>query len=94
MKELKIELRTQTGKKANGRLRRDGKIPAVLYSKGVESKSISVNIIEWLNANKDAKVEKIVLVDGDKKITAVVKETQVDYLRDVQVHIDFQAVAE
>ncbi|UDQ99224.1 hypothetical protein AAEX28_03850 [Lentisphaerota bacterium WC36G] len=90
MFELKIESRTQTGKNANRRLRKEGKVPAVLYSKGNESQNITVSVNEWLMANKESRPEQVVLVDGDKKITAFVKEVQVDYLRDVQVHIDFQ----
>lgn len=92
MSELKIELRAQTGKNANGRLRKEGKIPAVLYSKGAETKNITVCKTEWLAANKEGRPEQVVLVDGDTKINALVKEVQVDYLRGVQVHIDFQAV--
>jgi len=44
---LNVVSREETGKNPNRRLRRDGKIPAVIYSKGKESKNITLDASEW-----------------------------------------------
>ncbi|HSG63661.1 MAG TPA: 50S ribosomal protein L25, partial [Gammaproteobacteria bacterium] len=41
--ELEFESREQQGKSANRRLRRDGKIPGVLYGAGRDPRSIALN---------------------------------------------------
>jgi large subunit ribosomal protein L25 len=42
-KVLNIELRSKTGKEISRQLRRDGKIPAIVYGKGMEPVSVTVS---------------------------------------------------
>ena len=75
---LNAELRTETGKNANNRLRQKGYIPAVLYSHG-ESKVIQIKKKEFFNAVKSgwAKEKK-----GGKSEEVKEAEDMVDMLLD------------
>lgn len=102
--KLSIKEREQTGNGPARRLRAAGRIPAVVYSKGVEAKSISVevdelkaaivghghNVILELDLGDDAKVLK-----GKKKAVpqyAVVKEIQNHPTKRHWLHVDLHEV--
>ena len=90
--EIAVTARNEFGKNASRRARKEGLVPAIVYSKGCKAgRAIFVKANEWEILSKhDFSV--IYLVDGDKKEPAIVKEVQRNYMKDYVVHIDFQAV--
>lgn len=89
--EINAQERNVFGKGNSRRARKDGLIPAVVYSNGKDTESIFVKDNEWaILANSKAKA--ITLVVGDVKKNVVVKEIQTNYLKGYVVHIDFMEV--
>jgi large subunit ribosomal protein L25 len=90
--EIAAKPRSEFGKNASRRARRAGLVPAVVYSKGQEGSAIYVDAREWAAlCNSDFNL--VTLVDGKKKTAVLVKEVQVNYLKNEYIHIDFQEVA-
>lgn len=95
--KLKANTRTDTGKGPGRALRREGKIPAVLYGQGRQPVMLSVDIVELetiLRENKGAQVIlNLAVQDGDKKSrTAMLKELQTHPLSRKYLHADFYEV--
>jgi len=86
---LKVFLRDKIGKKVKA-LRREGKIPAVLYGPEIEPKNLFVEKKELQELlKKVGEGELISLLLEDKEIPALIKEIQKDYLKDEILHLDF-----
>jgi large subunit ribosomal protein L25 len=96
IRELSVQPREATGKGAVGRLRRQGRIPAILYGGGQPPLPLSVSPTELqraLHAHAAGGVLVSLRLPGeDEPRAAVVRDLQVDPLRDTLLHIDFQAV--
>lgn len=95
MKEVLIEaeLRTVIGKKV-GVLRREGKLPGVIYGHKISPTPILMdlhNVSQQLSAISQSHIVTI-SVDG-KKHAALVREKQRDYIRGTLKHVDFQVVS-
>ncbi|MCX8122631.1 MAG: 50S ribosomal protein L25/general stress protein Ctc [Spirochaetes bacterium] len=90
---LPVEIRTQTGKNANHRLRAQGYIPAVLYAHG-ESQSIMFQKKNFFKIFK-GHISENVLIDLDIKdnpdspVKAFVKDYQRHPITDEILHVDF-----
>lgn len=91
--ELKAELRTVIGKQVNA-LRRQGKLPGVIYGFNVKPTPIVMDLREASNLlNKlPSSALVTVIVDG-KEHNALVREKQIDYIRGTLRHVDFQVVS-
>jgi large subunit ribosomal protein L25 len=96
IRDLSAEPREALGKGAVGRLRRAGRVPAVLYGGGNAPVALSVSPIDvqrTLHGHGGGGVlVNLVLPDGGEPRTAVVRELQYDPVRDTLIHVDFQAV--
>ena len=95
--ELKAAIRTDTGKGRARVLRREGRMPAVLYGPNTDPVMLSVNISELEEALKGSSAGQALLniaVDGEKKgpRTAMIRELQVSPLSRDYLHIDFYEV--
>ena len=90
--ELNVESRNVFGKGNARRARKDGLIPAVVYSKGAAAESIFVKDNEWAALMNNAGVEELALIVGDVKKNVVIKEVQQNFLKGYVVHIDFMEV--
>jgi large subunit ribosomal protein L25 len=92
---LVAEMREATGKGVARRLRAAGRIPAVVYGRGVESKAISVdpNALQRLLQSGGAGMNTLIelSVDGETR-TVLVKELQRDPVRGRPLHSDFYLV--
>jgi large subunit ribosomal protein L25 len=92
---LVAEARDATGKGVARRLRTAGRIPAVVYGRGVESKSISIDpsallrLLQSSGAGINTLVE--LRLDGAAR-TVLVKELQRDPVRGRPLHADFYLV--
>lgn len=88
------ELRTDLGKGASRRLRREGKVPAVLYGAGKEAVSLTLEHDKVNNAADHEGFYAHILtltIDG-KKVEAIVKDMQRHPFKPKLVHLDFQRV--
>jgi len=91
---IEAELRP-TGKNAARRLRRQGKLPGVIYGGGKPGTPVAFPASKLekllLEEHFHATMIEIQLPEGDVR-TAVLKEVQYDPLTDRPIHVDFQEV--
>ena len=92
---VQAEERQETGKGANRRLRMQGKLPAVIYGRGLETLSVSVNLQDVdLILHSEAGHNTIFQLQVSGKLTDVlIKDYQLDPVKGSLLHADFQAVA-
>ena len=96
--ELKTNIRTNTGKGYARELRREGKIPAVLYGPGSETLSLSLLLSDFeqiIKKNRSSQVLlNLVIQNGDSYTKhAIVKEVQSEPVTNNLRHIDFYEIA-
>ena len=96
--ELNAKVRTNTGNGAARSLRREGKIPAVLYGRDTESVSLSVDIKELETALKKGSIGQslfnLQIQNGDTySKTVMIKELQYHPLSLNFLHADFYEIA-
>ena len=89
--EIAVQPRSEFGNNAARRARNAGLIPAIIYGKGQEPRAIYLNAGDWISLAQHHH-HLIYLVDGDRKQAALVKEVQINHLKNYYVHVDFQAV--
>lgn len=90
---IKAEARKEFGKGAARRIRRDGKIPAVIYGHGNEPIHVTMPGHDTMMAIKHGGANALLHVEIDgKSHLALTKQVQVDPIRRVLEHIDFVAV--
>ena len=91
-KELIIEKRENNGKRSNWRLRRTGKIPAVIYG---HQKPIAICVNEHEFNTKFKAISENIIIElklGDKKYNTLVKDYQEDILSGKILHLDFYEI--
>jgi large subunit ribosomal protein L25 len=90
---LEVDARPERGTRATRRLRRDGFVPGVVYGGTGQEDAVSFKV--------NARVLRQVLVDGSalidlqvdgKKLPVIVKDRQLDPVRDELIHIDLLEV--
>ena len=90
---LKATKRDVVGKKV-GALRRQGKLPAVLYGHRIETTAIMVDAHESSQTLSHLTSSSLVMINLDgKEYLARVREKQRDYIKNRLVHLDFQVVS-
>jgi large subunit ribosomal protein L25 len=92
--QIVAEPRSGTGKGIVGRLRAEGRVPAVVYGAEVESTPVHVNALELFHAlhtEAGANVLINLQVDGDEHLT-IVREVQRHPVRGDLLHVDFVAL--
>ncbi|MCD6343755.1 MAG: 50S ribosomal protein L25, partial [Spirochaetaceae bacterium] len=90
--QLVVEKREASNKGAARELRRNGRIPAVLYGEG-EPKAVSVDAREWALGFQNISGNTIVKLKIDKdEHNVLIKDTQDDILSGKVRHIDFYAI--
>jgi large subunit ribosomal protein L25 len=90
---LKATKRDVVGKKV-GALRRQGKLPAVLYGHRIETSPILLDTYEGSQTLSRLTSSSLVTIDLDgKQYLAQVREKQRDILKNRLVHVDFQVVS-
>lgn len=87
---LKAESRNEVGKKFAKKLRREGRIPAIIYGEDTESIPISLAVSDIKAILKSKSGENTVLTihQENAKMDAMLKEVQFDYLSDNIIHAD------
>ncbi|GAA1669279.1 50S ribosomal protein L25/general stress protein Ctc [Kribbella yunnanensis] len=94
MAEVKIqaESRTEFGKGAARRIRRDNKVPAVLYGHGTDPVHITLPGHDTMLALKTANALLLIEVAGSESLLALPKQVQRDPLKGTIEHVDLVIV--
>lgn len=95
---LKAETRKGTGKGFARKFRKDGKIPAILYGRDVESVPINISAREWETLMRRVRKNVILTMEihSDKGVEnrpVMIKKVDTGYLGDDVNHIDFLQVS-
>ena len=94
-RKLKAEPRDGTGKGAARKIRAGGRVPAVVYGRGVDAMPVTVDAKELFHLlHTDAGMN--VLVDlhvNSDQMLAMPREIQRDHIRGTFVHVDFLRIA-
>jgi large subunit ribosomal protein L25 len=101
MEKINLEalVRKETGKSAAKHVRQNDMVPAIVYKDGESGSSVKVGRKELLKAlHTEAGLNAIItleIADGDAvdTRTVIVKETQIDPLTDMVLHVDFHEIS-
>jgi large subunit ribosomal protein L25 len=90
---LPAEHRKVIGKKVKV-LRREGKLPAIVYGSGIEPTPIVMDLRDVTRSLRSVTSSTLVMLDieGQEQL-ALVRDRQVDRLKNLILHIDFLAVS-
>ena len=96
---LNAALRDEQGKAAARRMRREGRIPAVIYGHGEETRSLSLDAHEFEMLVKRHSLDTTIIdlsIEGAKKkggkVQALVSEVQRHPFKPLVLHVDFQQI--
>lgn len=96
---LKAALRTETGKGAMRRLRREGRIPAVVYGRGEETRALSLDAHDFDMLVKhhalDTTLVELTVEGAGRKggtVRTLVTEVQAHPYKPQVLHVDFQQI--
>ena len=94
---LKADIREETGKEANNRLRNAGSVPAVVYKKGEKTQLLKVDASELFHILHTSAGENVIITlkikDAKKEKTVIIKESQHHPIKGNMVHIDFHEIS-
>ena len=95
--DLKAQVRKKTGKGSARTLRREGRVPAVLYGQKTESIMLSIDIREFEKIVKKANIGSLLLnlqIQNGKTLTrpAMIKELQTNPVTGAYIHVDFYEI--
>jgi large subunit ribosomal protein L25 len=93
---LIAEMRDDRGKGASRRLRRQGKVPAIIYGAGREPRALMFDHNKVLRELENASFYSSILTIkvGDESRAAIVKDIQRHPAKKIILHIDFQRIVE
>lgn len=92
--KIEAQVREEQGTGASRRLRREGKVPAVVYGAGEAAQAVAVDHKEMFYAlQKEAFFTQVLkLAFGGKEHNVIVRDYQMHPFKRQVLHIDFQAV--
>ncbi|MDG5487960.1 50S ribosomal protein L25/general stress protein Ctc [Sphingomonas sp. BGYR3] len=92
---LSAETRERVGKGASRALRREGRVPAVIYGNKQEPTAISLNERELMKALMTGHfMNSVIMVDvGGKAVRTLAKDVTLDVVTDRPVHVDFLRIS-
>ena len=91
---IKASARPRSGKGAARTARREGKVPGVIYGGNSEPETISLDHNElWKTVLRGRFLATVFEIDVDGRKTRVVpRDLQLDPVKDIPIHVDFQRV--
>ena len=90
---IQAEKRALVGKQVRA-LRRDGKLPAVIYGYGIDPLSIVLDAHSASRILAKASSSTLVTIElAGKQYPTLVREKQLDFIRNILIHVDFLAVS-
>lgn len=89
--ELKVQHRTVSGSNKAKKLRANKQIPGVIYSRGEETRSVTVDAVEFLKTYRAAGTSAVIYLDVEgEEAPVLIREVQMDPIKEnVFIHIDF-----
>ncbi len=96
IQEIQATVRPAAGKGASRAVRREGKVPAVIYGDKKTPETIAIDFNEVVRLiNRGVFLSHVfdITFDG-RTIRALTREVQVDPVKDMPLHVDFQRVGE
>jgi large subunit ribosomal protein L25 len=95
--DLKAQVRKKTGKGPARALRRDGRIPAILYGQKADSIMLSIDFKEFENIVKKVNIGSVLLnlqIQNGETTTrpAMIKELQTNPVSGAFLHVDFYEI--
>jgi len=92
---LRAETGRETGSRPSRRLRREGRVPAVVYGRGLEALSVSVDRRDLYGAlHSEAGANALINLEvGKKKYLTVAREVQRHPVRGEIEHLDFLQIS-
>ena len=97
--DLKVSRREGLGKEHVGRLRKQKRIPAILYGSKLEPIPLEVDVKDFQKVLKTGAGGNVILtlkIEGSKKEkdhTVIIKEIQKDPVSEGLYHVDFNAIS-
>jgi large subunit ribosomal protein L25 len=77
-----------------GALRREGKLPAVIYGRHITATAILLDLRETTKALHGLSSSSLVTIDLEgQEFSVLVREKQRNYIKGTYIHLDFQAVS-
>ena len=73
-------------------LRSEGNLPATIYGKSMESKSIQIDAHEFKMAYKNAPEAVYEIAVGKEKFKTIVQEAQIHYSTNTIMNVEFKTV--
>jgi large subunit ribosomal protein L25 len=96
MKELNVELRAKTGKGVCRQLRSAGRIPGIVYGKGINSTSISINQRDLVKTVEGAGGQNsLITLTGDDSLNGavvIVANLLLDPIKGTPRHVDLHKI--
>lgn len=94
--ELKAETRERIGKGGSRELRRQERVPAVVYGDAKDPQSVSLAYGDvWQQVQTGTFLSTVYMLDvGGNKTRVIPREVQVDPVRDFPIHVDFLRLGE
>lgn len=89
---VKINADVREADKNPRQLRAAGLLPATVYGKGMESKSIQINAHEFNMAYKGAPEAVYEIFVGKEKFKTTVQEAQIQYSNNTILNVEFKTV--
>lgn len=92
--KLKATTRNDQEHSALRKIRESGHVPAVVYGKRKESKSIAVNSVDLIKTIRDEGKNAIISLDveNDSSVDVILHDYQMNPIKDELVHVDFYIV--
>jgi large subunit ribosomal protein L25 len=92
--ELKAKKRDNLQGSVTKQLREDGFIPAIVYGKEKEAKTVSVNRLELIKTLRDEGRNAIISleIENDGKVDVMLHEYQMHPMKDIILHADFYII--
>lgn len=94
--DLKVEPRKTQSKNENRRMRRDSRIPAVVYGRGADPVSVAVDAVEFSKLSGGGKIHASTVFNLDvagSADQAIIRTIQRDPVSERPVHIDFWRIS-
>ena len=94
---IKAEMRTKAGKGSSRAIRREGRLPAVVYGAKKEVAAITVDFVDiqkLLNTGAFLSTTYDIEIDGGKKEMVLPRDVQFHPVTDWPMHIDFLRLAQ
>ncbi|GGN63502.1 50S ribosomal protein L25/general stress protein Ctc [Oceanobacillus indicireducens] len=92
--KLKALKRDDLSNSVTKQLRADGQVPAVVYGKDKDSKTVAVDSVELLKTVRDEGRNAIITLDVENgtSVDVMLHEYQIDPIKDSLIHVDFYVV--